>query len=819
MRDIFEKLFQEHQYDATQVTDTWLQINQNFPTLVGVTVTYYIDELSQKLLTKYSKEFFNFFGEITEGVQITNLEAYNRAFQYLNKIFHLHKDFITILNLTNYPILAKDNNIESYRIMENIINKFRIAILNTKEFRQVFFTFLNLQYLSFKNYALQMMSSEGEIPDLQFIQYDKNQELATGIEFDQQMLINVSGILYELDYFDKIYDIIYVLISEKLEAYANNVEEVSDTPTRTPFLHRLMDYFSRFIKSFIQIIYARVAQIDERQKGSLSDLVSRLVYLIFELHSKKMIGKLFDIILDAEEIDINILHEIRESTEKSHMMQHLAKTLIQQIKTRLLIPGVITQSIINYFINTVKILQLVDPTGTIYDTVTNPLKNYLLQRPDALRGIINILTEDSDSYTRLGQESITIPTDQSADNPNDMSSDEDEKAAESWQVIPMQNRINSKSSIKYKVSDMVTWLVNLYGSQEAFINEYQNMLGEKLVGGKAYNIDEEIKNLELLKAKFGDTYLQNCQIIVRDIKDSNRINNNIHRTYDEAFTRMELETINPALRDISMDFLNFKKLKPVFLSKSYWPINYEYESFRIPSHLQQTFDQYSQKYSATKAMRKLIWHHSLGSVDLSLEFDNGEFNFKCLPTHAILISYFDDRINPNQGVALDFLASELKMPENTIRQLMSFWVHKGVVQERKSQTSGGNSVKKNAQFAGYFAGGDQLETTAIYYVPVKVYDGSQSEDLDIEDVENELIKGGQLSGDATQFNTLIEGLVINMLKTNGPKPAEKIHQLLKTVYKTDIPYNYNENQTKEILRKMMAKQTISFNGEVYSTRI
>ena len=43
-----------------------------------------------------------------------------------------------------------------------------------------------------------------------------------------------------------------------------------------------------------------------------------------------------------------------------------------------------------------------------------------------------------------------------------------------------------------------------------------------------------------------------------------------------------------------------------------------------------------------------------------------------------------------------------------------------------------------------------------------------------------------------------------MLKTNGPKPAEKIHQLLKTVYKTDIPYNYNENQTKEILRKMMA---------------
>ena len=101
-----------------------------------------IDELSQKLLTRYSKEFFSFFGEITDGVQITNLEVYNRAFQYLSQIFRLHKDFVAILDLANSPTLAKENNIESYRILENVINKFRIAILNTKEFRQVLFTFL-----------------------------------------------------------------------------------------------------------------------------------------------------------------------------------------------------------------------------------------------------------------------------------------------------------------------------------------------------------------------------------------------------------------------------------------------------------------------------------------------------------------------------------------------------------------------------------------------------------------------------------------------------------------------------------------------------
>lgn len=91
------------------------------------------------------------------------------------------------------------------------------------------------------------------------------------------------------------------------------------------------------------------------------------------------------------------------------------------------------------------------------------------------------------------------------------------------------------------------------------------------------------------------------------------------------------------------NFLKFEKLNTIFLSKGYWPINYEYESFKIPPILSTIFDQYSTKYSLTKAMRRLIWHHSLGWVDLELEFENGKFNFKCLPTHAILVSYFDER--------------------------------------------------------------------------------------------------------------------------------------------------------------------------------
>jgi anaphase-promoting complex subunit 2 len=81
----------------------------------------------------------------------------------------------------------------------------------------------------------------------------------------------------------------------------------------------------------------------------------------------------------------------------------------------------------------------------------------------------------------------------------------------------------TKIRIKYQESDLVSVLVNLYGSQEAFINEYQNMLAEKLMSAREYNIEDEITNIERLKMRFGEAALQTCNIIVKDVKDSKRL--------------------------------------------------------------------------------------------------------------------------------------------------------------------------------------------------------------------------------------------------------------------------------------------------------
>lgn len=43
------------------------------------------------------------------------------------------------------------------------------------------------------------------------------------------------------------------------------------------------------------------------------------------------------------------------------------------------------------------------------------------------------------------------------------------------------------------------------------------------MGAKEVNIDEEFKNLELLKLRCGDQNLQACNVILKDVRDSKKV--------------------------------------------------------------------------------------------------------------------------------------------------------------------------------------------------------------------------------------------------------------------------------------------------------
>ena len=116
-------------------------------------------------------------------------------------------------------------------------------------------------------------------------------------------------------------------------------------------------------------------------------------------------------------------------------------------------------------------------------------------------------------------------------------------------------------------------------------------------------------------------------------------------------------------------------------SKGYWPINYENNtSYEVPADLLKVFNEYGDIFSRIKVMRKMQYHYNLGHVNLTLSFKNGDFPFKCLPIHAVMIRFFDeDHMRETNGISSEELANLLHLTPNVVKQKMSFWVHKGVI--------------------------------------------------------------------------------------------------------------------------------------------
>lgn len=112
----------------------------------------------------------------------------------------------------------------------------------------------------------------------------------------------------------------------------------------------------------------------------------------------------------------------------------------------MLIPGILTKTVLEQYISILKVLQIWDPHGFIFDRVTLPIKGYLLKRNDTLRCIISFLTEDVENYSKLTKEVVKIP---SKEYIEEVDSDEDENAAERWEIFNIKES-KTKVRIKYQ---------------------------------------------------------------------------------------------------------------------------------------------------------------------------------------------------------------------------------------------------------------------------------------------------------------------------------------------------------------------------------
>ena len=104
---------------------------------------------------------------------------------------------------------------------------------------------------------------------------------------------------------------------------------------------------------------------------------------------------------------------------------------------------------------------------------------------------------------------------QSGDETTDLDFDDME-----WMPDPVDAGPEYK---KPKHLDVIGSLISLFESKDMFIKEYQNILGENLLK-KDYHMGREVRLLELLKARYGESALQACEVMMRDMINSHNLN-------------------------------------------------------------------------------------------------------------------------------------------------------------------------------------------------------------------------------------------------------------------------------------------------------
>lgn len=137
------------------------------------------------------------------------------------------------------------------------------------------------------------------------------------------------------------------------------------------------------------------------------------------------------------------------------------------------------------------------------------------------------------------------------------------------------------------------------------------MLADKLLQNLDYNTDRDVQTLELLKLRFGEESLQQCEIMVRDIDDSKRINLNIRSTLAKQQQPQSAHDADSEKTPTAPSPL----IDATIVSQEFWP-PFQGDDFALHPSVARDIGRYMKAYEVLRNPRSLSWNPSLGSVQV-----------------------------------------------------------------------------------------------------------------------------------------------------------------------------------------------------------
>lgn len=427
--------------------------------------------------------------------------------------------------------------------------------------------------------------------------------------------------------------------------FTYNIEELDDEAKRI-----LNDsiYCDEFSDSFTQI-YGEHPEVFKTFKSIYLYLNAphNIEKYIINTYVYCRMQKLFEIIINYPGTE-KIILDLNQCIQFDPLYRKkFISSLKSSFETRLLHPGVSTCDIIESYATSINAFRLLDPQGIILQIVCDPVRSYLLNREDTIRSIIKILIGSNEQEKSF--------SDEDPDEEDEFSQDKWKK----WDPNPIGINDYNKAMVN---SDAISMLISIFDSKDLFVQEYQKMVAHRLLSNYEINLPFEYRSFEILSLRFGENDLQNCQVMLQDLKDS-------ERTY-ELITLEEKDT------------LKFQ-MEPLIISEQFWPENLGFsfpceqmKLLKLPKEVEESFKCFTNAFEKYKANRTLQWLHHLGLVKFDIHFDNGQtVEFKVRPIQAVIIHHFQEK--PVWEVAE--LAHTLDIPPSLVRQNIKYWQNVGLL--------------------------------------------------------------------------------------------------------------------------------------------
>ncbi|CAJ0574066.1 unnamed protein product, partial [Mesorhabditis spiculigera] len=412
----------------------------------------------------------------------------------------------------------------------------------------------------------------------------------------------------------------------------------------------------------------------------------------------QFIEKIYDITINGDQNSAELIDVLSTFMQRNngYGRDRIIKQLVTDVQANLLKINASTPLILTSYANAVTALRRLDPSGFIMQIVCGKIKDYLKQhRADTVRQIISFITKAGHRFNEQMERCVIID-DEDAANVNDEFLDEEDirKNWRQWHPDP-PDALLSKYRVK-RSADVFTMLVSIYGSKDSFVKEYRQLLAERLTQAAYKDPGFESRYLSLLRLRFTEAELQQCEVMLKDISDSEKM-------------------MQFVLRQNELQF----PLSVRAISTYFWPDMNKDKVTLFPDVIETQLTVFEKEFQKMKPDRRILWLRAAGCVELRLTLDGVEFEKVVTNATASVLYPFLEQETWTTGQLVD----TLKVSRSAILKRLGFWQSQRILVHTGEDTWSLTTQTKDI---------DRLQYA----------EQDEEEDEDLEDPDSERADGG-----------------------------------------------------------------------------